>query len=222
MAVRFDAADDRISYTATLPDPTSGGITVLGWWRIRVDRNEYSTYCRISSSGGANTVGTFASNPDGLGVTYYTAGGSVTVGYSGVVDEWFGAAFVVNGTTCTVYARPEGGATTTTSGTVSSSVPNHFCVGGRAVADPIEWFNGDAAYVRMYSGLLTQAQIESEWNSSEAVLKTGLFGDWPLTEASNLNDISGNGRHLTAGSTPVSSETGPGMGSVGARFLSAS
>lgn len=219
MSVRFDAAGDRISYSGTLPNPSGTGLTLLGWWRVRVDRDDFSTYCRISTSSGASTVGTLSSSASGLNINYFTGGGSVTNVFANAVDEWFAVAAVLNGTACTVYVRTESTSTISSSNTVSVSTPDQMCIGGRSSADSSEWFNGAAAYVRIFAGALTQAQVEAEWNANQAVLKSNLFADWPLTDATNLRDISGNGRNLSAGSTAVSSEGGPQIRSFSARFM---
>jgi hypothetical protein len=206
VAVRFDAADDRIYLAATLPDPAITGLTVLGWWRIRVDRDDFTCYYR-TSSGGNGTIHTVAAGSTGLGVNVFTGGGSIVDTYANVVDEWFAMAVVDGGAGVTQYVRPAGGSTVSQSGSVTSGIPVQICIGGRALTDAGEFLNGAAAYVRVFADALTQAELEAEWSSGTAVLPA--WADWPLAVASDLTDHSGNGRNLTPVGVGPTTESGP-------------
>jgi hypothetical protein len=204
MGIRIDSASDRVYIAATLPAPGTTGLTVLGWWRVRVDRDDYSAYYRTSAAG--TSIHTVETTSTGLGVNIFTPSGEITDTYVNTVDEWVGIAVVDNGSgTVTQYARPLEGATTSNSGTIATGTPDQLCIGGRSQSDATEWFNGNAAHVRVYADSLTQAEIETEWASTTAVLTA--WADYPLI--ADLDDASGNGRHLTAVSgTPVF-ESGP-------------
>jgi hypothetical protein len=80
-------------------------------------------------------------------------------------------------------------------------------LGGRDTGDSSENFLGTLAYWRVFASELTQAEIVAEWGSAEAVLAA--WADWPLI--SDLLDISGNARHLSAGSTAVDWVAGPDL-----------
>lgn len=215
MAFRFDAATDRLVYSAAgVPDPASvAGITMVMQTLVSVDRNEYSTMARLSASG--STSITFATMNDGLGGPgYYTSGGSIehTLGF-GAAGNYRKLAFTCASNAASVYAAVPDGATQVASGAVSgATAPNMVCLGGRSDTDTTEWFNGRLMCVRMWAAVLTQAQIEAEWASILAVRTANLYADWPLLTVGDLRDYSGNGRTLTAGSTAVVAEADPQIG----------
>lgn len=205
MAIRFDAAGDRVHLTATLPAADDTGRTVCGWFRTRVDRDDFSTYWRLSSSGG--TVQTCAANSDGLDINLFTLSGSLADTYANSVDEWVYVAVTDNGTTVTQYAIPLDGATVSQNDTVGTGAVDQICIGGRASGDATEWFNGNAAYVRVFADTLTEAEVEAESASTSAVLTA--WADWPLVE--DLDDDSGNARNLTVVSGEPAYEAGPNI-----------
>lgn len=211
MSVRFDIGTDAITYAGSNPPDPASGFTVTMWARVKVDTNGNATLARIHANSGADTSATFATDSDGLaGPGYFTGGGSVlnTLGFA--VDAWRKVAFTRSGSTGRVYAATVGGATVLTSGTVGgAATPTGFTVGGRSASDASEFFNGSIAYVRYWSTQLTQTQIEAEWASATAVVTSGLWGSWPLLVHTNLQDVSGNGRHLVAGGTSTTTEDDP-------------
>ncbi|MGH8881930.1 MAG: LamG-like jellyroll fold domain-containing protein, partial [Stackebrandtia sp.] len=204
MAIRFDAADDRVYVAATFPDPTAGGLTILGWWRVRVDRDDYSAYYRTSTGG--STIHTVETQSTGLSVNIFTAAGEITDTYVNTVDEWVGIAVVDNGSgTVTQYVGPLGGATVSASGSIATGTPDQLCIAGRSQSDATEWFNGAAAHVRVFADTLTQSEIEAEWASPTPVLTA--WADWPLS--ADLQDTAGSDRHLTAVAGSPAFEAGP-------------
>jgi hypothetical protein len=210
MAVRFDAATDRISFSGTVPDPSSG-FTLLGWAYVSVDRDDFSTMARVHASSGASTTATFATGSEGLGGPgYFTAGGSVTNATGFAVGSWRKVAISCTGTTGKCYVATDGGATEVDSGTVGGAAsPTGITLGGRSPVDGAEWWNGRLAYWRLYSAELTQTEIETEWASATPVRTENLWADWPLSTHTDLTDHSGNGRNLSAGSTATTTEDGP-------------
>lgn len=206
MAAQFGQTSDRVSRSDSVPSP-SAGFTVLGWARIDTDTNAPATLARIWTAG-LGTVATFATSTDGTGgPNYFTAGGSITSTIDFVVGQWRRVAITCTGTTGKVYAATPTGSTQVVSGTVSTGTPGGITLGGRDTSDATESLLGTLAYWRVFASELTQAQIEAEWASPVAVLSA--WADWPL--GSDLNDISGNARHLSAGTTPVDWVTGPDL-----------
>ncbi|HKS46368.1 MAG TPA: LamG-like jellyroll fold domain-containing protein [Amycolatopsis sp.] len=215
MSTRFDAATDRLSHTASSPPSPATSLTITAWAYVSVDRDDFSTFSRLHSSSGASTVLTWATSSDGTsGPNYFTGGGSVSNGTGFVVGAWRKIAVSCSGTTATSYVATVGGSTEVDSGTVSTSAPTGITLGGRSPTDATEWFNGRLAYVRVFGGtsVLTQAEIEAEWASTTPVRTADLWADWPLTDSTDLTDHSGNGHHLAAGSTAVSTEADPPLG----------
>lgn len=210
MAVRFDAATDRISLITSVPDPTTG-ITVAGWAHVSVDTNNNAVFIRIHASDGASTTINLATDSDGLGGPgYFTGGGSLVSATNMAVGAWRKVAVTCTGTTGTLYVATPVGATEVDGGTVGGAAsPTGLTFGARAHNDGDESFNGRLAYWRLWTSVLSQAQIEAEWLSTTPVVTANLWADWPLETAADLTDHSGNGRNLTAGSTAVTTEDGP-------------
>lgn len=214
MAVRFDVATDRISLTAALPTT----FTITGWIYLSVDRDDFATWCRLWDAG-ASTVATWSTDFDGTtGPGYFTGAGSITNATNLIVGEWRKVAITRTGSSGQSLVATVGGGTEVDSGTVGTGTPAGITLGGRGPADGNEWWNGRNAYFRVWSSVLTQAQIEAEWASAAPVITSGLWADWPLPTAADLTDHSGNGRDLVAGSTAVTTEDGPfpsGVATVG-------
>lgn len=207
MAVRFDAASDRIAYTGGAPAP-SAGFTLTAWALVAVDLNDFQTIARLYNGG---TAANLATSSDGLGgPNYFTAGGSINASTGFVVGEWRKVAFSCTGTNGKLYVATVGGATEVDTGTVSGAAsPTAIALGGRAVSDSSEWLNGRLAHVRVWDTELAQSEIEAEWASATPVHTADLWADWPLATHADLTDHSGNGRHLSAGSTSTTTEDGP-------------
>lgn len=206
MAVRFDAASERISRTGAMP----ANFTITAWVYLSVDRNDYSCWCRVWTEAVA-TVGTWSTDSDGTsGPNWYTASGSISQTTGFVAGEWRRLAITRTSTGSAVaYAATPDGPVEVDAGTVSTATPAGITLGGRDPFDTAEWWNGRVAHVRVWDGILSQAQIEAEWASPTPVITSGLWADWPLETADDLTDHSGNGRHLSAGSTTASTEDGP-------------
>ncbi len=215
MSTRFDAASDRISYSGSM-FAVGSGFTITAWAYVSVDTDANATFARLHASSGGSTIATWATGSDGLsGPNYFTGGGSITNATNMAVGAWRKIAISCSGTTGRSYVNTIGGTTEVDSGTVSVGTPDGITLGGRAPADSSEPFNGRLAYVRVWTAELTQVQIEAEWASTTPVRTANLWASWPLTDATDLTDHSGNGRNLSAGTTAVSTEADPPLsGSV--------
>jgi len=189
MSIRFDAAADRLTYTGSIPVPTSG-LTITAWVKIVNDQNTNATWFRVYTSA-FSTVITSATDADGTGGNnYFTGGGTVANVQQLGVGSWCAVAVSHDtGTTGKAYVRI-GVTTTATSGTVSSATPDGICLGGRDSTDPNEWFDGEMAQVRIWSTELNQTQIEAEWASPTPVVTSGLYANWPLANATDLTDTA--------------------------------
>lgn len=217
MSVRFDAATDRISGPASpAPPDTATGITGCFWAFLSVDQAANETLFRLHAASGATTRLTLATLPATTTPALFSIGNgggvSSPLGLSTTAFRRIG--FTCTGTTGTIYAGDDaGGATVSASGTVSGgATASGFTLGGRSASDSTEWLNGRLAYLRLWSTVLSQAEIEAEWAASAPVRTSGLWADYPLTAHTDLTDHSGNGRNLVAGSTAVTTEADPPVG----------
>ena len=203
MSARANAGTDLL--TRASPPSVSAGITLLCWVMARVDTNDFATIARIHASG--STILTWAASSDGLGgPNYFTGGGTVSSSTGLAVDAWRKVAVSCSGTTAKIYTQDPGNATEVDSGAVSSSgTPTEIALFSRGGGDTSEFLNGRIGYFRVFAAELTQGQIEAEWDSATAIQTA--WADWPLI--ADLNDISGNARHLSAGATAVDFEDDP-------------
>lgn len=126
------------------------------------------------------------------------------------MGQWSRIAATVSGTTATLYvADTDQGQVTSASGTISTGLPTGLTIAGRSAGDSTEWFSGRLAHMRIWSAVLTGAEIVDEWASLDPVRTDDLWAAWPLEDAADLTDHSGAGRDLAAGTTAVTTEDGP-------------
>ena len=212
MSVRFSNANDRIHrIDAGLPNPASG-FTLLMWIRVAVNTGTFATFARLSAAGA--TSGTLATTIGGAGGPIYATAAGSLVGPGLIVSDWYRYAVTGSAALDTLYlAHDLAGATSVVTGAVSSggaANPDQLCFGGRSAADATEGLNGNVVYPKLYSAVLTQAQIEAEWLSTTPLITANLAGFWPLVSHTDLTDHSGNGRHLSAGgATPTTDVDNP-------------
>jgi hypothetical protein len=209
-AVRFDASTDGLSYAATGPDPAATGYTVTFWAYMSVQQTADSAMFRY---GGNNTSGTSTANIEassgGVVPKVFTTGGTYASNLTMSVRAWYRIAYTITtGGTGTFYTAAATGSVDVASGAAATTQRDLHTVGLSGDGSG-EFWNGRIARVRVWSAALTQAQVVAEWASTTPVVTSGLWADWPLASASDLTDHSGNGRHLTAGSTAVTTEAGP-------------
>ncbi|MET8766324.1 LamG-like jellyroll fold domain-containing protein [Streptomyces sp. NPDC004658] len=215
MSQRSDAASDRVSYTASPPPDPATAFTVTFWARLRVDRDDFSTMLRLHSASGGSTTVNVATGSSGVTPVVVSPGNTsgIVATDSLAVDAWRMIAVTVAGTGATggkIYTKTIGGTTNIVTGQVSGgSAPDGLTLFGRSPGDAGEWFNGGLAYVRVWSAVLSQAEIEAEWASATIVRTSGVWANWPML--TNILDVSGNGRHLTAGTTALTTEDDPSL-----------
>jgi hypothetical protein len=170
VAVRSDAANDRLTRTGGAPDPQTG-FTVCGWFYLSVDRDDFSTLIRLHASSGSTTRLTLATGSSGTLPAVFTPGN--TSGVLGVdsftVGAWMFVAVTQTGTTATIYTCTPGGTMHSASGTSSGgSAPDGYTIFGRSSSDASEWFNGRGACVRLWSTVLTGTELAASGTAIRA------------------------------------------------------
>jgi hypothetical protein len=208
MAATSDVATDRVS-RATAPSLAS--ITVMAWAKLAAVHagNLFHPIMRVEAAGGsAMILGYKGTN----GRTPSLYSGSSTTGISGteialatyqcvVATMSAGAAQIFTGTTP--------GSLTKVTGTVNTTgTPDTVTLFGRSPSDATEWLEGTLAYVRMWTAVLSDAEVALESQATSAVRTANLWADWSLASAA-LTDGSGNARTLTAGSTALAAAADP-------------
>ena len=118
------------------------------------------------------------------------------------LNTWTHIAGTFNGTNAVIYVNGVSQGTMSGGGVATSVAWNRLVIGG---------FNGQAQDAWIFSRALSSTEVGQLMNGGVPVSTSGLVGHWPLLAGgTSLNDVSGNGRTLTAtGSVPDSGNTGP-------------
>lgn len=211
MAGRSDAATDRVSLASA---PSLAAFTVMGWVKVV---NSVSPFfheiVRFSDAGASSNLILGMTGAAGLTPRTYSSGSTsgVVAGTAYTLGQWVFVASSHNGSAAALYHGATPGSLTKVTGTVTVGTPNQLTLFSRSASDGSEWLDGSLAYVRMYTAVLSDAEIAAESQSATAVRTSGLWAHYPLAAAA-LTDTSGNARNLTAGTTPLSSDADPALG----------
>lgn len=212
MAGLADAATDRCSVASA---PALGTWSVCAWIKPTSSAS-FSPIVRVEAGGGTAMVFGLKS----LAPSLYSA--ASTTGINGTSIGTGTYTFVAatrNGTTAALYWGTNPGSLTKVTGTVNSAgTPDTWTVWGRSPSDGSEWFPGVIAHLRTWAAtVLTDAEVAAE-GAASAPVKAGTWGVWPFGDNGSggvsLNDTSGNARHLTAGTTPLTLVADPSLGPV--------
>lgn len=220
MAARLNATGDNIDYTADVPTETD--FTMMLWHYIVTDRNTFSNLAMFGEDGTSNsspdasidlflgadgtTVNCTARNYNGTAVT--TVNCATANWYHSAVYGHCGTSqpFSVSTYRLSTNATTTASGTTDTLGTWPTTTAGHVQVG--QIGDGV-WLNGRVTGFKLWSGVqLTLAQIEWErWFYMPVFSQANFWCGWPLLDASDNRDISGNGRGPTL--TSLGTEDGP-------------
>lgn len=208
MAVRFDADGERLIRSGGIGlTSDTHPLTLCGWVKRVTDRNTFSGMMCVAS------VGTDAA-ADGEQITTDSGGDNATrtsmAGQGAIAgpspltaNSWFFVAVTLaSGTNNRKgYHKAENAGSMTATATSTPTAGQHDSLTHLWVGDvPFsgEWFNGSVCCVRLWNAVLSSAELLTEAGEPQAVRTSGLQGDWRLSTISDLNDASGNARHLTS------------------------
>lgn len=186
MSIRFDAATDYLSRTASAPgDPRS----VSFWMYIAVDLNTYGVPFIISD--GVSNFDAISLDSDGTTLRINATGSSVT-GSNLSVGQWYHIAYTRNGTTRKLYLDGVLDITNTAANTFTAS---QFAIG----SDSVSYLNGRLAFFKMWAAELTVDEVVREKNSIRPQRIENLWAFYPTRPGAGVRnlDTSGNGRDLT-------------------------
>lgn len=208
MAVRFDASGDRLYNTAN--PPTASAYTICGWAVLDVDRNGYAAICSVED-GLTNAVTTqnLVTDADGTTIRIFSGGdfsaGSFAPGV-GVPFFWSMTATSTGANGVTARLRTVSQNTLSSFSRVGISyTPTHVFIGNDSYS---EWWNGRVWNVKQWNRALTEAELLVESYYARPMFPASLNFWWPLHNASDTADRSGNGRNPTVGGT-LTTEDGP-------------
>jgi hypothetical protein len=214
MGIRLDVAPDRLLRTTDLLD-YQAAYTIAGWARIVTDTNAYACICSLNAAanrfdylgllGDGTTLAAIMES--GAGYSENTGGTSLTVG------SWYFLAMVrASLTDLRVFLGAPGTAVAQNGTTVTTSAAGRAAVArneiGGFTSGNLDPFNGRVGPWKAWSAALTAAELQAEMTQTIPLRAANLYGAWPLRDAADLTDISGNGRAWTAGGT-LTTEDGP-------------
>lgn len=204
MALRLDATTDLIIRSSNNPTVTS--FSVLGWFKISVDRNDESTFIAVGVTTTRYSLGTSAT---GTNVEMYN-NSTVAAGSALTVGTWFHAALTCAGTGAGQLLGYINGVQDTVLAGHGSVANTNLWIANNAAPTP-EFLNGCTAAIKVYSAVLTAAEIAREMRYYRPIRGANLNSWMPCvhpTAASNGADFSGNGFNFTISGAPVV-EDGP-------------
>lgn len=215
MAVRFDASGDDLRRTANLPTITA--FTIMGWFQIVVDRNAFSCFMAFGSNAGGGAYYALQTPADGTTLALWNNSSSVS-GTGLSTGTWYHLAFTCAGTGAgQLLAYLNGVLDITHSGNAGPSA-GRIEIGNDLDS---EFLNGRAAAIKIYSAVLTAAEIAQEMRQILPLRTANLNGYYPLFSTDDDEiDFSGAGNNWTVTGT-LATEDGPPIpwGAGRRRFL---
>lgn len=208
MAVRFDASGDRL-YTTANP-PTASAYTLCGWAVLDVDRNDFSAIGSIENAlTNAGVTQNVVTDSDGTTVRIYSGSGFSTGGFvPGIGTPFFWSITAtstgVNGVTGRFRTASQNTFTSFQRGG-NSFTPSHIFIGNDSYS---EWLNGRVWNVKQWNRALSEAELLIESYYARPMFPASLNFWWPLHNANDTADRSGNGRNPTVGGT-LTTQDGP-------------
>lgn len=176
--------------------------TVMGWFYLETDLDTYSHFLHVGGSEGydGNTDVIGADN-DGVTLRGGCAGGSSNswqVDSALSLGDWFHVALIRSSAT-DLKLYLDGVSVLTFTPDVSGRTGSSLFTLGQYNGLPI---NGRLAAVKAWTAALSVGELSNEAGSIGPVRSANLWGAWPMVDNATLvNDISGNSRHLTINGT---------------------
>lgn len=197
MSVRFSGSGANLLW-AGATGITNNSYTILGYVKIKVDRNAFSGIIGIGTDAVDPTdVINTSTLADGTTLSCFAnAGGtSGTIGsFSATVDVWYGIAYVKSGGVETMLVFADTSSTTPLASDNDGGVGRTYTGLDNVVIGRIytgEDLNAEVENVKVFVGAgLTNAQIRAELSSYAVINTTNQFAAWALkSTAANTNGL---------------------------------
>lgn len=216
MAVRFDAAADRLARTSGLLN-TNAAYTASFWIYLTSDLNAYEHVFGTNINSAANNFEYVGFDDNNVGGTLprlcllVDNGAYVEVSGSRLALSTWHYIAVIRSSTTNLSLYLNGGTT--------ADVTNTQNVSARTTATRMELgafgtgngdrFDGRIANLKIWNTNLTAQEAADERFTVEPLRKSNLWGWYPLLSSSDIADWSGNGRDWTAGGTLTTEDHPP-------------
>lgn len=205
MAVRFDNSADTLSRTTNLPTITS--FTMMGWFYLTNSRTSGATETMLAFG---DTLGVkFYQFYDNNNLTFTLWNGLTdTVGSTFTAATWYHLAMTCAGTGAGQFLGYLNGVLNITAPGDTGPTASKIFIGNDSAS---EWWDGRFAAIKIYSAVLTAAEIANEMRQYIPIRTVNLNGFYPMSGATVTDfttDYSGSANALTAAGT-LTREDGP-------------
>lgn len=211
MAVRFGTSGNS-SLTRTANLPTSTAFTICGWSRFATDTNNFACIAAVESdvSNAADDF-YFGTTGDGTSLALYSSGvgafsSTLVTLAPGDVFFWAMTASGAGAGSLICYHKAlSANALSSVSTSGRTFTTGAITVGSDSYASP---YNGRIWEVKCWDRALTPEELLVESAYERVMYPASLNFHWPLSDTSDLNDRSGNGRAATATGTLTTEDNG--------------
>ena len=205
MAVRIDSTTDLLSRTTGLP--AFGSVTVTFWMYRTVDTGGVEVLWYLSADSAFSAYYGFYVDPSDFLLVETTLGGGSDISEVGITSlgTWHRMALIFNNATDVLEVYMDGVLHCTLPGNTGTFTPGYEAVGRIDTS----FFNGRIAALKLWTAVLTLAEIEMEWAQYRPMRIANLHRFTPLLTHTDLVDYSGvAGVPWTAAGT-LTTEDGP-------------
>lgn len=176
-------------------------MTVSFWLYIDVDLNASGWLFTLADGTLANYL-VLVLGADGTQLLIFSSAG-FSAGVALTVGRWYHVALTKSGNTHTLYLD---GVSVDTLTVALSFTTVFFLVGSNGT----DYLNGRMEAMKLWTAALTAAEIAAEQWQTIPTRGANVYAWWPLLEASDITDKSGNGNTFTAGGA-LATAVGPGL-----------
>jgi hypothetical protein len=205
VAVRFDASADALSRTTNLP---GFPCTIMGWFYLSADRGALANAIAYGDSSGGADVQLGIDQAVSTGQLMIWDALNVVTGTTLSLSTWYHLALTISSVDGAGSALGYlDGVLDITNPNVGSTVSSELLWIGND--NDAEWLNGRAAAIKVYSAVLSAAEIQQEMRQYLPARTANINAWYPLLSvADDEIDFSGNARTWTVGGT-LATEDGP-------------
>lgn len=203
MALRGDASGDSVSRTAGLMP--IDGFTAMGWFKLAVDRNDYTTFICFGHATDAN-IYIVQTDSTGTNLQLYNAFGEGAPDQALTVGTWFHAAMVCRGVGTQLLELWYNGTLLQDEDSQAAPTAGKLWIGDNAFS---EWLNGSWAAFKAWNVALSAEEIANEmrYYQPQRIANLNCWSPFRNT-GEQTTDFSGNGNSWTVGGT-LATEDGP-------------